>query len=192
MHWNLSIAFLNTRDIVSMPHLSQRICLRMSWPSLQRQWSLYIDYSYLYYSITLDSIDISILGKGKAPVSINDVETYSKKILDDKIRKLTTTNVQLMTDKIKTEKTKVNLKADKVQLFDKKNFLIIKRKKLRTEIIILNATKLFNILICRYQNPLLKSIQNKFKAKRPSLFDALKENLQKFFIRTRYYQRFYQ
>ncbi len=97
-----------------------------------------------------------------------------------------------MTDKIKTEKTKVNLKADKVQLFDKKNFLIIKRKKLRTEIIILNATKLFNILICRYQNPLLKSIQNKFKAKRPSLFDALKENLQKFFIRTRYYQRFYQ
>ena len=191
MHWNLSIAFLNTRDIVSMPHLSQRICLRMSWPSLQRQWSLYIDYSYLYYSITLDSIDISILGKGKAPVSINDVETYSKKILDDKIRKLTTTNVQLMTDKIKTEKTRVNLKTDKAQLLGEKNSLIAKREELRAEIATLNTTGLPNVPIRGYQDPFLKPTQDKFKAKRPPLFDSLKENFQRFFTKTRYYQGFY-
>ena len=35
-----------------------------------------------------------------------------------------------MTDKMETEKTKANLEADRVQLFDEKNFLIVKREEL--------------------------------------------------------------
>ncbi len=81
---------------------------------------------------TLDSTDISTSSKGKAPVSMNDVETYSKEILNDKIRKLIIINIQLITDKIETEKVKVNLKANKIRLFDKKNSLIAKREELRT------------------------------------------------------------
>ncbi len=68
------------------------------------------------------------LGKGKASVFTNGVETYNKETLGDEIRKLTTTNIQLMTDKIKTEKVRVNLEADKIQLFDEKNSLVAKKK----------------------------------------------------------------
>ena len=93
----------------------------------------------------MNSTDISTLGKGKAPVSTNNVEVYNKETLDDKICRLTTTNTQLMTDKIKTEKVKVNLEADRVQLFDEKNSLVAKRKELRTEIVALYAVGLFNI-----------------------------------------------
>ncbi len=50
----------------------------------------------------------------------NGIETYSKETLNDKIYRLTTTNVQLMINKIETEKTKINLKVDRVRLFDKK------------------------------------------------------------------------
>jgi len=35
-----------------------------------------------------------------------------------------------MTDKMKTEKTKVNLEADRMQLFDKKNSLVVKKEEL--------------------------------------------------------------
>ncbi len=90
---------------------------------------------------------MSTLGKGKIPASTNSVEAYNKEILSDEIHKLITTNIQLITDKIKTEKAKVNLETDKTQLFDKKNFLIAKKEKLRTEIVILNIA---NILIRNY------------------------------------------
>ncbi len=94
-----------------------------------------------------------------------------------------------MTDKIKTEKTKVNLETNRMQLLGKKNSLVAKRKKLRAEIIILNIT---NIPIRGHQDPLLKPTRDKLKAKRPPPFDNLKKNLQKFLIETRYYQEFYQ
>ncbi len=55
-----------------------------------------------------------------------------------------------MTDKIKIEKVKVNLKADKTQLFDEKNSLIVKREKLRVKIVALNVTGPPNIPIYRY------------------------------------------
>jgi len=35
-----------------------------------------------------------------------------------------------MTDKMKTEKAKVNLEANRVQLFDEKNSLIVKKEEL--------------------------------------------------------------
>ena len=57
---------------------------------------------------------MSTSNKGKTPASTNDVEAYSKEALDDEIRRLTTTNVQLVTDKIKTEKAKVNLEINKI------------------------------------------------------------------------------
>ena len=71
---------------------------------------------------------MSTSSKGKTSVSINDIKTYNKEALGDKIRRLTTANIQLIIDKIETEKAKVNLKADRIQLFDKKNFLIVKKK----------------------------------------------------------------
>jgi len=98
----------------------------------------------------LDNTDISILSKGKTSASTNDVKAYNKKTLGDKICKLTTTNVQLMINKIKTEKVKVNLETDKIQLLDKKNFLIIKKEKLQIEITVLNVVELSNVLIHRY------------------------------------------
>ncbi len=81
---------------------------------------------------------------------MNSVEIYNKEILNDEIRRLTTVNVQLMTDKIKTKKTKANLKVDKVRLFDEKNSLVVKRKELRTEIVILYTAGPFNVLVYRY------------------------------------------
>src|SRR6266699_1776827 len=131
---------------------------------------------------------MSTSNKGKTPASTNDVEAYSKEALDDEIRRLTTTNAQLMTDKIEIEKTKVNLEINRTRLLNKKNSLVVKKKELRAEIAILNVA---NVPIHNHQNPLLKLIQDKFKAKRPPFFDSLKKNLQRFFIRIRYYQRFY-
>ncbi len=93
---------------------------------------------------------MSISGKGKAPVSTNGVETYNKEVLGDEIRRLTATNVQLMADKIETEKARINLEVDKIQLFDEKNSLVAKKEELRTEIAALNAIKPFNIPIYRY------------------------------------------
>jgi len=78
----------------------------------------------------LDSTDIFISNKGKTPISTNGIEAYNKEILGDKIRKLTTTKVKLITNKMETEKTKVNLKTDKTRLFNEKNFLIVKKEEL--------------------------------------------------------------
>ena len=140
----------------------------------------------------MDNTDISTSNKGKTSVSTNSVEAYSKETLGDKICRLTITNVQLMVNKTETEKIKINLETNRTRLFGKKNSLIIKKEELRAEIVVLNATGSSNILIRNYQDPFLKPIQNKLKAKRPLFFADLKENLQKIFIRIRYYQRFYQ
>jgi len=98
----------------------------------------------------LDNIDIFTLNKSKTPVSTNDIETYNKEILSDEIFKLIIANVQLMTNKIKTKKTRVNLETDRIQLFGKKNSLVIKKKELQTEIVILNTTGSSNLLIYDY------------------------------------------
>ncbi len=139
---------------------------------------------FIYYSTTLDSTDIFISNKGKTPISTNGIEAYNKEILGDKIRRLTIVNIQLMTDKMETEKIKVNLKTDKVRLFNEKNFLVIKREELRAEIAVLNTV---NALIRNHQDPFLGPIRDKFKVKRLLFFDGLKKNFQKFFIKTRYY-----
>jgi len=104
----------------------------------------------LYYSTALDNTDISTSGKGKTPASTNDVKAYSKEILDDEIHRLTIANAQLVVDKIKTEKVKVNLKADRVRLLGKKNSLVVKKKEFRTEIIALNAARSSNVPIRRH------------------------------------------
>ncbi len=62
----------------------------------------------------MDNTDISTLDKGKTPVSTNDIEAYTKEQLAVEIQRLTTTNVQLVTNKMETEKTKVNLEVDRV------------------------------------------------------------------------------
>ena len=98
---------------------------------------------------------MSILNKDKAPVSINGIKAYSKEVLSDKIRRLTIANVQLMIDKMESEKIKINLEVNRARLFGEKNSLVTKREKLRTEIITLNAV---NILIRSYQDPFLKPI----------------------------------
>jgi len=140
----------------------------------------------------LDNIDISTSSKGKTPVSTNGVEAYSKETLDDKIRRLITANIQLMTDKMEAKKARVNLETDKMRLLDKKNSLVAKREELRAEIAILYTTRLSNAPIYGHQDLLLRSIRDKLKAKRPLPFDGLKKNLQGFLTRTRYYQGFYQ
>ncbi len=96
-----------------------------------------------------------------------------------------------MTDKMKTERTKVNLKTDKIRLFGEKNSLVVKRKKLRVEIVTMNVARFFNVLIYGQKDLFLRSIQDKLKAKRLILFDNTKKTLQKFFIKIRYYQRIY-
>ena len=93
---------------------------------------------------------MSTSGKGKVPISMNGVETYSKKALDNKICRLTAINAQLITNKIKIEKVRVNLKADRVRLFDKKNSLIVKREELQTKIATLNTAGLSNVLVRRH------------------------------------------
>ena len=122
----------------------------------------------------MDNTDISTSSKDKAPVSTNGVEAYSKETLGDEIRRLITTNVQLVTDKMETEKIRINLEADRIQLFDKKNSLVAKKEELRAEIVALNAA---NVPIRKHQDPFLKPIRDKFKAKRSPPFDGLKKNL---------------
>ncbi len=80
-------------------------------------------------------------------VFMNSIEAYNKEVLSDKIRRLITTNTQLITDKIKIEKIRVNLKIDKIRLFGEKNSLVAKRKQLRAEIVVLNIAGPSNILI---------------------------------------------
>ncbi len=72
---------------------------------------------------------MSILNKGKALIFTSGIKAYNKETLNDEIRKLITANVQLITNKIKIEKAKVNLKVDKMRLFNEKNSLVAKREK---------------------------------------------------------------
>ncbi len=123
--------------------------------------------------------------------STNGIKAYNKETLNDEIRRLTTANIQLMTDKMETEKAKVNLEVDRVQLFGEKNSLVVKRKEFRAEIVALNAAGPSNILVYKHQDLFLKPTQDKLKAERLSPFDDIKENFQRFFIGIRYYQEFY-
>ena len=104
----------------------------------------------MYYSITLDNTNISTLGKGKVPVSVNSVESYIKEQLAIEIQRFSAVNVQLVNDKMETEKIKVNLEVDRVRLFNEKNFLVTKREEFQIEIVTLNVVELFNILVCSY------------------------------------------
>ena len=92
-----------------------------------------------------------------------------------------------MTDKMKTEKARVNLKIDRTRLFDEKNSLVVKKEEFRAEIVTLNIAGSSNILICSYQDPFLRLARDKFKIKRLSSFYGLKENFQRFFTETQYY-----
>jgi len=132
--------------------------------------------------IALDNIDVSTLGKDKTPISTNDVETFIKEQLAIEIQRLSTTNIQLVTDKIETKKVKVNLEPDRTRLLKEKNSLVVKREKLRIEIVVINATKSSNPPIRSHQNPFLRLTRDKLKAKRSPPFNNIKENLQKFFI----------
>ena len=99
---------------------------------------------------------MSTSSKGKTPISTNDVETYSKETLGDEIRRLIAANAQLVADKIETEKVKVNLETDRMQLLSKKNSLVVKKEELRIEIIVLNTAGFSNILIRGHQDPFLR------------------------------------
>ncbi len=77
----------------------------------------------------MNNTDISILSKGKALVSTSGIEVYIKEQLTIEIQRFTTTNVQLMIDKIKTERTKVNLEADRIRLLKKKELLDRQKKR---------------------------------------------------------------
>ncbi len=81
---------------------------------------------------------------------MSSVEAYSKEALNDKIHKLTAANIQLMIDKMETEKAKVNLEANKIRLFNKKNSLVAKRKEFRAEIVALYTAGPFNVLVRGY------------------------------------------
>ena len=76
--------------------------------------------------------------KGKGPASTSGVEVYSKEQLAEEIRRLTTTNAQLVNDKLGTEATNAKLEADRNRLISEKNIFVAKREELRTE---LEATK---------------------------------------------------
>ncbi len=106
----------------------------------------------------MNNIDISISNKSKTFISTNDIEIYIKEQLVAEIQRFTITNVQLMTNKMETERIKVNLEADRARLLEKKNSLVVKREELRAEIVTLNVAGFFNVLVRRYQNPLLRLI----------------------------------
>ncbi len=131
---------------------------------------------FVCYSTALDNTDISTSSKDKTSVSTNGIEVYIKEQLAVEIQRFIIANAQLMTDKMKTEKTKVNLEADRVRLLEEKNSLVVKREEFRVEIAAINAARLSNVLVYSHQDPLLKPVQNKLKAKRLSFFDSLKKN----------------
>ena len=78
---------------------------------------------------------------------------------------------------METEKIKINLETDRIQLFGKKNSLVVKKKEFRTEIAVLHTAGPSNVLIRKHQDLLLKPTRDKLKAKRSPSFDSLKENL---------------
>ncbi len=78
---------------------------------------------------------------------MSGAKAFTKEQLAAEIQRLSAANAQLVTDKIETEKIKVNLEADKARLFSEKNSLIAKKKELRTEIAILNVAGPSNALV---------------------------------------------
>jgi len=134
---------------------------------------------------TLDSNGISTSSKAKTPALTNGVEAYSKEILREEIRRLTTTNAQLVNDKLAIKAVKIKLEVNKAKLINEKNILVTKRKELWAELTEAVVTSIINI-----QTPVI-IIHDKLKVKRPSLFDETKETFQRFFTKTRYYYRFY-
>jgi len=90
---------------------------------------------------------MSTSGKSKTSVSTSDVEVYTKEQLAVEIQRFTTANVQLVTDKMETERTKINLEADRVRLLKEKNSLVAKREEFWAEIAAMNAARPSNILI---------------------------------------------
>ncbi len=124
-----------------------------------------VDCSCSYCLITLDSTDISTSGKNKAPASVNGAEAFIKEQLAVEIQRLSTANTQLISDKIETEKIKINLEADKVRLFGEKNFLIVKREELQAEIVALNAIGSSNISVRGYQDLLVNQSRDKLKVR---------------------------
>ena len=99
----------------------------------------------------MDSTDISTLSKDKTSVSTNGIKTFIKKQLTIEIQRLSTANVQLITNKIKTEKAKVNLQANKTRLLREKNSLVVKREEFRAEIVTMNATGFSNVLTVKIE-----------------------------------------
>ncbi len=81
---------------------------------------------------------------------MNDIEAFTKEQLAAEIQRLSTVNVQLVTDKMETKKIKVNLEADKARLFGEKNSLVVKKEEFRVEIVMLNAAGLFNAPVRGY------------------------------------------
>ncbi len=124
-----------TSVVLTPTHLSPHAQTLAAKTMIVIRWFLL----FVCYSTTLNSTDIFTLGKGKALASTNGVEAYSKETLGDEIRRLTTANAQLMTDKMKIEKARVNLEADRTRLLDEKNSLIAKKEELRAEIATLNV-----------------------------------------------------
>ncbi len=53
-------------------------------------------------------------------VSTNNIKVFTKEQLTKEIQRFIIVNVQLITKKIETKKTKVNLKANKIRLLKKK------------------------------------------------------------------------
>ncbi len=104
---------------------------------------------FIYYSIILNNTDISILNKGKTFILTSSIEVYIKEQLAIEIQRFIIANIQLVTDKIKTERTKVNLEIDRMRLLEKKNSLIVKREKLRIEIVVINVVGFSSVLIRR-------------------------------------------
>jgi hypothetical protein len=124
------------------------------------------------------------ISKGKGPVSTSGVEAYSKEQLAEEICRFTMANVQLVSDKLGIEATNAKLEADRNRLISEKNILVAKREELRTE---LEAIRAMLAVALATTN----TGRDKLKAKRPLPFDRAKENLQLFFMGTRYYQGFY-
>jgi hypothetical protein len=137
-------------------------------------------YCYKHWTV----VDISTSSKGKASVSTNGVEAYSKEQLAEEIRRFTTANAQLVNDKLGIEAINAKLEADKNRLINEKNILVAKREELQTEFAAVKT-------ILTTTSTIANTSRDKLKAKRLPLFDGAKKNLQLFFTRIRYYQRFY-
>jgi len=91
--------------------------------------------------------------------------------LGEEIRRFTTTNVQLINNKLNTEAAKTKLEADKAKLINEKNIFVAKREKLQAEL-----TEAAAALIISVQTPVI-IVHDKLKAKRSPPFDKTKKML---------------